>query len=140
MLPVERIDRTAVRLLKIEELQSDAVFWKTQPHRLRWSTVEEIRREYHGERGAYPSDFRDFLILLNEHHVRHLIIDGYAVAWHGHPRYTKDIDIWLDRTPENARTLLDALIAFGVGEVELTEDDFLEPGQVTRTESSSSRS
>ena len=40
-------------------------------------------------------DFREFLESLNENNVEYLIIGGYAVAFHGHPRYTKDIDIWV---------------------------------------------
>jgi hypothetical protein len=38
-------------------------------------------------------DFREFLCLLNEHEVKYLVVGGYAVAFHGHPRYTKDLDI-----------------------------------------------
>lgn len=51
---------------------------------------------------------------------------GYAVAFHGHPRYTKDLDVWIDRTPENAQRLLQALDDFGFGWVGLKERDFLE--------------
>ena len=40
-------------------------------------------------------DFKEFLQLLNAHEVRYLIVGGYAVAFHGHPRYTKDLDVWL---------------------------------------------
>lgn len=40
-------------------------------------------------------DFKEFFRLLNEHEVRYLIVGGYAVAYHGHPRYTKDIDVWV---------------------------------------------
>jgi hypothetical protein len=40
-------------------------------------------------------DFREFIELLNYNQVRYLVVGGYAVAFHGHPRYTKDIDIWI---------------------------------------------
>jgi hypothetical protein len=57
-------------------------------------------------------------------------IGGYAVAFHGHPRYTKDIDFWIDRSQKNAKNILVALRDFGFGEVGLSESDFLEPGQI----------
>lgn len=48
-------------------------------------------------------DFKEFLQLLNAHEVRYLIVGGYAVAFHGHPRYTKDLDVWLWVDPANAK-------------------------------------
>jgi predicted nucleotidyltransferase len=77
-------------------------------------------------------DFREFVRLLNERSVRYLVVGGYAVAVHGHPRYTKDLDVWIDAVPENVRRLLDALEDFGFGELGLTEDDFLEPETVVQ--------
>ena len=73
-------------------------------------------------------DFKEFITLLNTHNVRYLVVGGYAVAFHGHPRYTKDIDIWLERTSENAARLLAALDAFGFGSLGLKVEDFLQPG------------
>lgn len=75
-------------------------------------------------------EFREFVVYLNAHKVRYLIVGGYAVAFHGHPRYTKDLDVWIDRTPENAQRLLQALDDFGFGSVGLKEHDFLEPEQI----------
>ena len=77
-------------------------------------------------------DFREFAASLNAHEVRYLVVGGYAVAFHGHPRYTKDLDIWIDREPHNADRLLLALADFGFGSVGLTAQDFLEPGQVVQ--------
>ncbi len=126
-----RIDRTAVRITKIDRLEGDHTFWTTQPVRRRIDTVEEIRREYHRWRDdPPPTDFRDFITLLNGHQVRFLIVGGYAVAYHGHPRYTKDLDIWVERTPENASRLLAALETFGFGGVGLINEDILETAQV----------
>ncbi len=70
-------------------------------------------------------DFIEFIESLNSHSVRYLVVGGYAVAFHGYPRYTKDLDVWIDRTPENAACLMKALTAFGFGSVGLTVDDFL---------------
>ena len=57
------------------------------------------------------TDFRDLFALLNEHKVEYLIVGGYALAFHGAPRYTGDIDIFVRPHPENARRILQALAA-----------------------------
>jgi len=77
-------------------------------------------------------DFREFIRLLNENKVRYLIVGGYAVAFHGHPRYTKDLDVWIEGRSSNIRRLLRALDAFGFGTLDLTVDDFLEPDTVVQ--------
>jgi len=77
-------------------------------------------------------DFREFVKSLNASDARYLVVGGYAVALHGHPRYTKDIDIWIESTPDNAARVVRALDAFGFGSVELTEADFLIPDQIIR--------
>ncbi len=78
---------------------------------------------------ALSPDFKEFIELLNTHNVAHLVVGGYAVAFHGHPRYTKDIDIWIHRDPINATRMMAALDAFGFGQIGLSERDFLEPNQ-----------
>jgi hypothetical protein len=75
-------------------------------------------------------DFREFIESLNANSVRYLVVGGYAVALHGYPRYTKDIDIWIELSPENANRILDALEDFGFGSMDLDRDDFLEPAQI----------
>jgi hypothetical protein len=75
-------------------------------------------------------DFKEFIELLNNNDVRYLVVGGYAVALHGHPRYTKDIDIWIELTPENADRVVQALEQFGFGSLGLKPADFLEPSQV----------
>lgn len=54
------------------------------------------------------TDFRDFLKLLNAHRVEFLLIGGYAVGYHGYPRATVDLDIWIGRTPDNASRVIAA--------------------------------
>ncbi|MBC7258494.1 MAG: hypothetical protein H5T65_04555 [Chloroflexi bacterium] len=75
-------------------------------------------------------DFKEFIISLNDNLVRYLVIGGYAVAIHGYPRYTKDIDIWIEPTPENAARIVKALEQFGFGSLGLKAEDFLVPDQV----------
>ena len=75
-------------------------------------------------------DFKEFIELLNENNVKYLVVGGYAVAFHGHPRYTKDLDVWIELSPENANQILDALKKFGFGSLDLKADDFLKSGQI----------
>ena len=75
-------------------------------------------------------DFREFIQLLNDHNVLYLVIGGYAVAFHGYPRYTKDIDIWIWLDKSNAEKILQVLKDFGFGSLDLTVDDFLDPEKV----------
>jgi len=75
-------------------------------------------------------DFTGFLQLLNDNQVRYLVTGGYAVAVHGYPRYTKDLDIWIDLSRDNAQKLIAALDEFGFASLNLAEQDFFEPGTV----------
>jgi predicted nucleotidyltransferase len=60
-----------------------------------------------------PQDFREFLKLLNSKRVEYLVIGGYAVGYHGHPRPTGDLDIWISNAPDNAERAREALEEFG---------------------------
>ncbi len=75
-------------------------------------------------------DFKEFIALLNNHDVQYLIVGGYAVAIHGYPRYTKDLDIWIALSPENADKILKVLDDFGFGGLNLTAEDFTQPDQI----------
>lgn len=77
-------------------------------------------------------DFREFIESLNSNKVRYLIVGGYAVAIHGHPRYTKDLDVWLELSEENAERVLQALTDFGFGSLNFSKADFLCKGQVVQ--------
>jgi hypothetical protein len=59
-------------------------------------------------------DFKEFIQSLNDNEVRYLVVGGYAVALHGHPRYTKDIDIWVELDKDNAEKLIRAIKQFGL--------------------------
>ncbi len=77
-------------------------------------------------------DFRDLLRLFNEKRVEYLVVGGYAMSAHGHPRYTGDIDLWILTEPENAGRVMEALREFGFGSLGLQESDFLKPQQVVQ--------
>ncbi|MFQ5401559.1 MAG: DUF6036 family nucleotidyltransferase [Anaerolineae bacterium] len=72
-------------------------------------------------------DFKEFIQSLNDNEVRYLVVGGYAVAFHGHPRFTKDVDIWVWIDEQNAANLVKALDQFGFASLGLTAEDFLEP-------------
>ena len=77
-------------------------------------------------------DFKEFIQSLNDNGVRYLVIGGYAVAFHGHPRYTKDIDIWIAMNAENAANIIKALEEFGFASLDLQESDFTGPDQIVQ--------
>ena len=76
----------------------------------------------------YPllnKDFKEFVQFLNANAVEYLVVGGYALMAHGHPRYTGDIDFWVDPTRANIANLLMALGQFGFASIDLKEEDFL---------------
>jgi len=75
-------------------------------------------------------DFEELLKLLEEHKVEYMIVGGYAVAYHGYPRFTKDIDIFFNPTEENACRIQRALIGFGFNENDVPIKAFTTPGNV----------
>jgi predicted nucleotidyltransferase len=75
-------------------------------------------------------DFKEFIQSLNDNQVRYLIVGGYAVALHGHPRYTKDLDVWIESNQENAAKLVKALHQFGFDSLGLKVEDFLNTDQI----------
>lgn len=79
-----------------------------------------------------PPDFKEFLKLLNAHQVEYMLIGGYAVAYHGYPRATADMDIWISTHPENVVKILAALKEFGFDLPELTPELFQKEDQIIR--------
>jgi len=77
-------------------------------------------------------DFKELLELFNAHKVEYLIVGGYALAFHGAPRFTGDIDLFVKPEPENAKHILAALEEFGFGSMNLSEADFISQGNVVQ--------
>lgn len=77
-------------------------------------------------------DFLDFLDLCNKQGVKYLVIGGYAVSIHGYPRYTKDLDIAIELSDENAVKTATVIQEFGLGSLGLVKDDFLKRNFVTQ--------
>ena len=78
----------------------------------------------------FSQDFREFLELLIKNKAEYLLVGGYAVGIHGHPRYTGDLDIWLNATTLNAEQILRSVNEFGFSSFKLTQEDFTKPGNV----------
>ena len=77
-------------------------------------------------------DFREFLGLLNAHSVDFIIVGGYALAYHGVPRYTGDIDVFVKPERKNAKRIINALAEFGFGSLELSVEDFQKKDSVVQ--------
>jgi hypothetical protein len=75
-------------------------------------------------------DFADLLRAFIAADVRFLVVGAYALAVHGRPRATGDLDIWVEAVPDNARRIMTALAAFGAPMTEIAETDFARPGVV----------
>ena len=150
-----------VRGLHESEVRSNLDYWLSKTPEERISAVEVLRRQWCGTeqrlRGAAfgrnrsiqepearsqkgegngkageTRRFRGLLELLNARGVEYLIVGGYALAFHGAPRFTGDLDVWVRPTCANAEKVLEALDAFGFGGVDITVDDLTRPDRVVQ--------
>lgn len=78
----------------------------------------------------FSKDFSEFVELLAKHKAEYLIVGGYAVGVHGYPRYTGDLDIWLNISKENAERVVKAVNEFGFGSFNLTLEDLMLEGNI----------
>ncbi len=81
---------------------------------------------------SLEKDILDFLELCNKYEVKYLVIGGYAVSIHGHPRTTKDIDVCIEMSEMNASKMVDVIKDFGFSSLKLTEADFLKKDMITQ--------
>ena len=79
-----------------------------------------------------PQDFKELLKLLNSKKIEYLVIGGYAVAFHGHPRATGDLDIWIAISKDNSHKIVEALKEFGFDVPDLKNEIFLEKNKNIR--------
>ncbi len=78
------------------------------------------------------NDYKEFLRLLRAHGVEYLLIGGWAVGYHGYPRATYDLDVWIATSPANAQRVVTALAEFGFNVPDLSMDLFLQPDKIVR--------
>jgi hypothetical protein len=79
---------------------------------------------------AVNPDFRDLFVAFNDAEVRYMVIGAHAVTFHSRPRFTKDLDVWIDPAPDNAERVYQALSAFGAPLEDVSESDFADPDLV----------
>jgi hypothetical protein len=77
-------------------------------------------------------DLREFIESLNSHNAEYLVVGAYALAYHGSPRYTGDVDFFIRPSADNAQRLEGVLRAFGFGSLGLTAADFIDKFQVVQ--------
>jgi len=79
---------------------------------------------------AVNPDFRDLFSAFNAASVRYLLVGGYAVGFHAEPRFTKDLDVWIEASPSNAQRAYEALRVFGAPVGELSGSDLADPDHI----------
>ncbi|ETR70718.1 MAG: hypothetical protein OMM_08609 [Candidatus Magnetoglobus multicellularis str. Araruama] len=84
------------------------------------------------EKMYLPEDFKEFLKLLNDHDVQYLVVGGYAVGYHGYPRATGDLDVWIAIEASNAEKMVKVLQKFGFDVPELSNTLFLKQNNIIR--------
>ncbi|HMI05862.1 MAG TPA: hypothetical protein VK541_25470 [Pedobacter sp.] len=80
----------------------------------------------------FEPDFVDFIELLNLYNVDYMVVGAHALAYHGRPRHTGDLDIWIKPSNENAEKMISVLNDFGFSALGLTIEDFLKENYVTQ--------
>lgn len=80
----------------------------------------------------FEKDFIDFIEILNIRQVEYMVIGAHALAFHGRPRHTGDLDIWIKPSPLNAEKMVNVLKDFGFGSLGLSKNDFLQENYVTQ--------
>lgn len=77
-------------------------------------------------------DFEDFLKLLNQYQVHYLVVGGYAMAFHGKPRFTGDLDVWIDISEDNSLKMVSVINDFGFASLGFTDKDFSKPNLINQ--------
>ena len=131
-----RIEPVA-KIVRIGDPDPDDGYWLSRTLNERIAHIWELQRSYYGTAPATGEgdmslgpDLHDFLSLCVRHELRFLVVGGHAVGAHGHPRLTKNLDIWIWVDPENAARMVRVLEEFGFGSAGLTEADFVAEGDI----------
>lgn len=118
-------------LEKYSEINDNLSYWLSKSFQERILAVEFLRKQLYGNHSmeVHP-DFKELLTLFNSYKVDYIIVGAYALAYHGVPRATGDLDIYVRADKQNAQRILDALKEFGFGSMNLNIDDFAQPDQI----------
>lgn len=117
-----------------EEAEADREYWLRFSPEERVGMMDTIRAEWaQMTNESKPArDQTDFLACLNRHGVRALVVGAHALAFHAKPRYTKDLDVFVEASEENARRLVSALGEFGFAALGLKVPDFSAEGRIVQ--------
>jgi len=77
-------------------------------------------------------DFEDFLKLLTQYNVQYLVVGGYAMAFHGKPRFTGDLDVWINISEDNSLKMVSVINDFGFAALGFTHEDFSKPNLINQ--------
>ncbi len=123
--PMSRVVRGA-----FPDRQFDVDFWQAQGDEAIFEAafaMLQVTEDFKESNVQLKPDLKDVLRTLNKHHIAYLLVGGYAVMKYTEPFYTKDMDIWIEATPENARRTYAALVEFGAPMADLTVHDLTQP-------------
>lgn len=115
-----------MRITTLKAKGTDASYWMKKTPAERLEAVEFLRQQWMGPDHAEQRLQR----VCEEHGVEYMIVGGYAVGVHGYPRYTGDLDTWLNPAPDIAMLALKAIAAFGFSSFKLTVEDLTKEGNV----------
>jgi len=117
-----------------EEAEADREYWRQFSADERLALVDDLRRDWTRMSNDPPPsrDFAEFLACLRRHEVRALVVGAHALAVHAKPRFTKDLDVFIDASLENATRLVAALDDFGFGTLGITAEEMSRPGEVVQ--------
>ncbi len=125
-----QVDRKAFDVISLFDQTDEKRYWLARPPAERLQALELMRQILYGIQ--LPPDFKAFLRLLNAHQVEYLLVGGYAVGYHGYPRATAGLDLWVRISPENAEKLVRVPREFGFDVPTLSADLFLKENQIVR--------
>jgi hypothetical protein len=122
-----------IKKMDLSSQGNDLEFWMTQTSADRLAALRLLRDRYGRlKRMDIQPDFKDLIALLNQYEVIYLVVGGFAVAHHGYPRFTGDIDFWVKTDPENSDRVVKALREFGFAGPDISSEDFLRPNHVVQ--------
>ncbi len=126
----QRLDKSKFSITALTDDLDDRDYWFSRSPIKRLEHLEMLRALNYGRLASSRLD--DFLKLLNSHKVDYLLIGGYAVGYHGYPRATANIDIWIAVNPQNAGKMVKVIEKFGFKVPELSADLFLQQNKIVR--------
>ena len=129
--PLPQPASRAVSKKKLSDINTDVTYWLSQPPKARLAALQELRNQYRLlVKMELTNIFEDFIKRLNAAQAQYVIAGGFAVALYGYPRYTGDIDVWINPDPENAKKILSAIKEIGFSEDDVNMEDLTTPDVV----------